>query len=111
MTATVTMNEREAAEAEGLVEMPLDLIALRDRKLQLDEQKDALVAEIDKIKETFAQRMEAYGVQGFVLNGKVHARRSEVKTSRIDSKALKEAHPRLWAAFSKVTESVRVVIN
>ena len=116
MTATitapgVTLDEQEAASLEGVTQMPLDLIALRNRKLALDEQKDAIIAEIDKIKETFALRMVAYGVQGFELNGKIHARRSEVKTTRIDSKKFKAAHPRLWAAFSTVTESVRITIN
>ena len=116
MTATITapavpLSEQEAAAAEGLVEMPVDLVALRNRKLALDEQKDAIIAEIDQIKATFDQRMAAYGVQGFVLNGKVHARRSEVKTSRVDTKKLKEAHPRIFAAFLKVTESVRITIN
>lgn len=116
MTATTTappvqLDEAEAAALEGIAPMPLDLIALREKKLRLSEERDALNAQIDEIKATFAERLEAYGVQGFELNGKVHARKSLVRTPRLDTKKFKAAHPKIWAAFTVVTTSVRVTIN
>lgn len=107
----VPLNETEAAQLEGLAPMPSDLVTLRNRKLELDEQASAIKVEIDAIKATFDQRLQAEGVQGFVLNGKVHGRRSEVTTARVDAALLKEKHPRIYKAFLKVTKSVRITIN
>jgi len=107
----ITLNEAEAAAAEGIAAMPADLVALRNEKIQLDEQISALEARKKEIRDIFGARLESMGLQGFSLNGKVHARRSEVHTTRLDSGKLKEKHPKIWAAFAKVTDSVRVVID
>lgn len=107
----VTLDETEAAEAELLAPMPADVIALRERKLTLQAQVDLLNEEIGKIKDTVGQRLQEEGLQGYMYGGKVHARRSIVVSKRVDSKKLKEKHPRIWAAFLTTTESVRVTIN
>ena len=107
----VTLDETEAAAAEALAPMPADLVALRERKLKLAEQRDLLNEQIDEIKGIFATRLVEDGLQGYVLAGKVHARRSLVRTSRLDSKKLKEKHPRIFAAFQTVTETVRINIT
>lgn len=107
----VTLDETEAAQAEALAVMPADLVALRARKLQLDEQKDLLTEEIEKIKGIFADRLVADGLQGYVYAGKVHARRSEGTSTRVDSKLLKEKHPQIYRAFLKTTHYVRMTIN
>jgi len=116
MTATttapaITLDEQEAAALEGTVAMPSDLVILRNKKLELQAERDRINADIDEIKAEFDRRMKIDGVQGYVLDGKVHARRSEVHTTRVDSARLKEKHPKIYAAFLKVTESVRITIN
>lgn len=119
MTATITrttappvpLDEAEAAQLEALADMPADLVTLRNRKLELDEEVSARKVEIDRIKAIFDARLQADNVQGYVLNGKVHGRRSEVTTTRVDSALLKEKHPRIYKAFLKVTKSVRITIN
>lgn len=116
MTATASapalpLDEQAAALAEGIAEMPADLVALREEKIALQERKDALESRIAEIRDIFGKRLEEDGLQGYTYHGKVHARRSEVRTPRLDTKALKEKHPKIFAAFTKVTESVRVVIN
>lgn len=107
----VPLDETEAAQLEALATMPADLVILRNRKLELDEEVAARRVEIDRIKAVFDARLQADNVQGYVLNGKVHGRRSEVTTTRVDSAALKEKHPRIYKAFLKVTKSVRITIN
>lgn len=116
MTDTLTapavqLDETEAAQLEGLAPMPQDLISKRQERLALKEQRDAIQARMDEIRDEFGARLEAEGLQGFVLNGKVHARRSVVQTRRVDSKKLKEKHPQIWRAFSILTESVRIVVD
>jgi hypothetical protein len=107
----ITLDETEAAAHEALAPMPADLIALRAEKLLLDQQIDALKERKDAIRDIFGKRLEDLGLQGFVLNGKVHARRSEVHTGRLDGEALKKRHPKLYAQFLKFTDSIRVTIN
>jgi hypothetical protein len=107
----ITLDEQDAAQDEALAPMPADVIALRERKLALQAQIDLLQEEIGVIKDTVGKKLEDAGLQGYVLGGKVHARRSEVITNRLDSQRLKEKHPQIWRAFIKPTHSVRVVIN
>ena len=108
---TETHVEVEAALLEGLAEMPADLIPLRNEFLANKEAADALKARQDEIKSTFADKLVEEGLQGFLLHGKVHARRSEVTNTRIDSNALKEKLPHIWQQFVKTTKSVRVTVN
>lgn len=107
----VTLDETEAAEAEGIATMPSDLVALRERKLVLDAQKAVIEEELTAIRDTFGKRLLEAGLQGYTFGGKVHARRSEVLTNRIDTEKLKAKHPQIYRAFLKATTSVRVVIN
>lgn len=108
---TETNAEVEAALDEGLAEMPADLIPLRNEKLALDEQIDLLTARKKEITDAFGERLKTDGLQGFMLYGKVHARRSEVTNSRVDSKKLKTEMPHVFAKFLKVTKSVRITVN
>lgn len=103
--------EQEAALLEGLAEMPADLVSLRRRRLALKERKDKIQQEMDDIRDTFAERLEAEGLQGYMLSGKVKARRSEVTTHRADTNILKTKYPKIWAAVMKTTKSVRVDIT
>ncbi len=106
-----TTEELEAAALEGIIDMPDDLIALRNEKLALGEEIDRLTSRKKEITDAFGERLKSEGMQGFILYGKVHARRSEVSTSRVDSKKLKDEMPHLHAKYLKVTKSVRVVVN
>lgn len=110
-TDLLNPTEAQAAELESLLPMPEDLIPLREQKLELDKAKDEIQAQIDAIKAAFDARMLADQVQGYVLAGKVHARRSEVVTSRVDGKKLKAQLPQIFNRFLTVTKSVRVTIN
>lgn len=108
---TQTLNETEAALAEGLAPMPEDLTVDRLRLLALKEKRDELEAEINELRGRFADRMQEAGVTGFILNGKVRARTSTVQTSRIDSRKLANELPAVHAQYLKVTESVRVTVS
>ena len=107
----VTTDETEAAALEGILPMPADLVPLRQEKLDLDTQIAMLRERVEEIKATFATRAEADGVQGYVLEGKVHARISQVITNRIDSDKLKKTLPHIFNQFIKTTTSQRVTIN
>ena len=108
---TETHVDLVAALEEGLAPMPAHLIPLRDESNDLKEQIEALTARRDEIKDIFSKTLESNGLQGFLLNGKVHARRSKVTNTRLDAKKLKEEHPLLHAKYVIITQSVRVVIN
>ena len=108
--STPPTEETEAAALEGLAPMPADLIPLREEKRQLDEQLEVLNNRVSEIKETFGKRLEEAGLQGFLLNGKVHARVSHGTRHTIDSKKLKEQMPHIWERFMRATKyrSIRV---
>lgn len=108
---TETHAEQEAALLEGLAQMPDHLIPLRNEYLANKEAADELKARQDEIKAKFADELVESGLQGFILHGKVHARRSEVTNTRIDSTGLKEKMPHIWQQFVKTTKSVRVTVN
>lgn len=100
-----------AAALEGLAPMPDDLIPLRTRRLALMKRRDKLDEELDQIRDEFAERLEEDNLQGFILDGKVRARRSEVHNTRLDTKAIKAELPDVFAKYSKVTKSVRINIT
>lgn len=105
------LTEAEAAELEGLAPMPADLIELREEKLALDKQIEELEGRKNEIKEIFGKRLEADGMQGFLLHGKVHARVTYGTRHGVDSKKLKEKMPHIWAQFMKITKYRSVTIN
>lgn len=107
----ITLDEQEAAANELIATMPADLVPLRNRKLALQAQRDELNAEIDSIKAIFDQRLMADGLQGYIYQGKVHARRSVIHTRHFLSKPFKETHPKLFLKFTEMRESVRITIN
>lgn len=107
----VSLEETDALTLEALAPMPQDLIALREEKIAIQERIDALETRKKEIRDIFGQRLLDDGLQGYLLHGKVHARRTVVRSPRLDSKALKDKHPRIYAAFVKITESVRIVVD
>jgi predicted phage-related endonuclease len=108
---TETYVDTEAALAEGLAPMPAHLIPLRDESNELKEQIDKLQERRDEIKSIFGKTLESEGLQGFILHGKVHARRSSVTSTNVDAKRLKTERPDVWAEFIRVVKSVRVTVN
>jgi predicted phage-related endonuclease len=108
---TETHVDMQAALAEGLAPMPAHLIPLRDESNDLKEQIDKLTERRDKIKEIFGKTLVAEGHQGFLLNGKVHARVSNVTNNRVDTKALREKRPDVFQEFLVTTKSQRIVVN
>lgn len=108
---TNLLNEQEAALNEGLAEMPADVRQMRDEWLELKRQADNLNEVRNRLRDTIAERMKEDGVQGYVLDSKVKARTTSVTSVGVDSKALKEQMPTVWAKFSKITKSVRVTIS
>lgn len=108
---TETHVDLDAALLEGLAPMPAHLIPLRDESIALKEQIDELNARREDIKESFAKELQDSGLQGYILNGKVHARVSEVINTRVDAKELKLKMPHIYAKFLKVTKSVRTTVN
>lgn len=103
--------EQTAALEEGLAEMPAELIEKREEFLVLKEQRDEINDQMSKIKDAFGDALKDQGLQGFLLHGKVHARRSEVITNRVDSGELKAKMPHIWKRFLKVSKSVRITVN
>lgn len=108
---TETHVDETAAALEGLAVMPAHLIPLRDEFLSLKDQLDKLEARKNEIRDIFGEELKAGGFQGFLLYGKVHARRSPVTNTTVDGKKLKDKMPHIWKEFIKVTNSVRVTIN
>ena len=113
MTDLLNPTEVEAAELEGL--LPVDA----DHELQgkillaraLKQRRDLATAEYNAAKDELGAALAAANLQGFTLEGKVVVRRSFVRTPRFDSKGFKEKHPKLYAAFVNVTESIRITID
>lgn len=111
ITADLAKDEEdEAAALEGLAKMPEDLIPLREEKIALDEQIDALTARKKEIQDTFGKRLDERGLVGFLLNGKVHARVTVGTRTGIDGKKLKDEKPSIWKKYLKTTayRSVRI---
>jgi hypothetical protein len=108
---TETHVDMAAALLEGLAPMPAHLIPLRDESNALKEQIDALTERREKIKETFGKTLEADGLQGFILHGKVHARVSYVTNNRVDTKELRAKRPDVFQEFLVTTKSKRVTVN
>lgn len=109
--AATKAEEAEAQLAEGLAPMPEDLIALRQEKLELDEKLDELAARKREIQDTFGERLQDAGLVGFMLHGKVHARRKNGTRTDVDRKRLKDELPEVYANYLKTTEYVSITIN
>ena len=103
--------EAEAAELEGLVKMPADLVTLRKEKLELDEKIDELTARKNEIRDEFGKRLEADNLVGFILNGKVHARLKHNTRTSVDSKKLKDELPDVYKNYLKTVPYTSVTIN
>jgi hypothetical protein len=107
ITADQQSDEVAAAEAEGLLPMPTDLVPLRDEKLALDKAIEELNGRLKEIKDTFGKRLTDDGAQAYLLNGKVHARRSPGTRHSVDSKKLKAERP----DYLKTTQYVSINIT
>jgi predicted phage-related endonuclease len=112
MTETaLTQEELAAAELEGIKPMPEDLVELREESNTLREEIDKLTARRNEIKDTFGKRLEQDAAQGYVLNGKVHARVTYGTRHTVDSKELKAKMPHIWSKFLKVTKYRSITVN
>lgn len=109
----VTLIESEAQLQEGLLAIDGDVpLLLKVKEFDtLRAQKKELDKQMDVIKRDFGATLEANGLQAFTVGGKAIVRLSEVTTHRLDSEKLKLKHPRIWAAFQKVTVAKRVTIG
>lgn len=111
MIAGLEGQEAEAAEFEGLVQMPADLVPLREEKLKLDKQLEKLQARKKEIQDEFGQRLKDDGMVGYLLHGKVHARRKQGTRTGVDVKRLKDELPLVYKNYLKVTDYVQITVN
>lgn len=100
-----------AALLEGLAPMPTNIEQLRTEKLMIDKQKEILEARLAEIKAEVGQELEANGLNGFILNGKVHARLTKGTRTTVDGKKLKDEMPHIYPQYLKVTPYQSVTIN
>lgn len=109
----VTLVEAEAQELEGLCAVDTNTVVLLKIKEfdTLREQKKAIDLKMDVIKRNLGATLEKNHLQAFTVGGKAIVRLSEVTTHTLDSIKLKAKHPRIWAAFQKVTVAKRVTIG
>lgn len=113
LAPAVTLIEAEAQEQEGLLAID-DNIELQLKVKEFDtlrKQKKELDAQMDVIKRDLGATLEANHLQAFTVGGKAIVRISDVETRTVDSKKLKEKHPKIWLAFLKITQSKRVTIG
>jgi len=108
---TIDQEIAEAAELEGLAPMPAELEGLRLEKLEIDKQKALLEQRLTEIKDEFGKRLEADGLQGYVVDGKVHARVSHGTRTGVDAKKLKAEMPHIWSKYLKTTAYRSVTIS
>lgn len=110
-TSTLTPTEAQAAELEGL--KPANAAVLRlitahedakAAKVAAEKLRDAAAKELGKL-------LESGDLQGFTYGGKVVVRLSTVRTPRFENERFKLSHPRLWAAFTKITVSKRLNVT
>lgn len=108
--AAPPQEEVEAQELEGLAPMPPELVALRERKLEIDKLMGDLKEELDGIKGKVDEELTARGLQGFTLHGAVKARKSPGTRSSVDAKKLKEEMPAVYQKYLRVTKyfSIRI---
>ena len=109
----VTLVEVEAQAQEGLV--PIDhnvelLLAIKEFNT-LRKQKADIDVKMDVIKRSLGATLEENHLQAFTKGGKAIVRLSNVEVRTVDSKLLKEKHPKIWLAFLKITQSKRVWID
>lgn len=113
MTDLLNPTEVEAAELEGLAAVDADPELMGKILLAraLKERRDTAVAEYNAVKDELGGLLAGANLQGFTLSGKVAVRRSFVRTPRFNTKAFKEKHPKLYTAFTSVTESIRITVD
>lgn len=109
--AQSVQQEADAAELEGLAPMPEDLVPLRNEKLLLDEEVGRLNARLREIKDAFGGRLQEENLQGFILDGKVHARRTPGTRTSVDSKKLKDDLPHIYKEYLRTTSYVSINIS
>lgn len=100
-----------AARLEGLAPMPANIEALRTEKLMLDKQKEIIDARLAEIKAAVGNELETEGLNGFILNGKVHARLTKGTRTTVDGKRLKDELPHIYPQYLKVTPYQSITIN
>jgi hypothetical protein len=112
--ADLSITEAEAAELESLSPLPQELALIRAEWLALKEQENHVKARLNEKRDALGAALEAAGLQGFTVDGRVVVRRSEVTTNALDTAKIKKDDPalfgRLFQSFAKVTKSVRVNI-
>lgn len=82
------------------------------KKLNIRMLKDKV--KMDAFKEAIKEAMKANGVKSFQNDQIIATYTPEHTTSRLDSKALKEKHPKIYKEFTKetkVADSVRVAFK
>lgn len=113
MTNTLTPTVEEAAALEGLIAIDGDIEKIR--RIQafqtLRDQKNDIEAKMGDLKTAILTDIDELDAQALTLNGEVLARRSEVTTTRVDAKKLKETHPEIYGAFLKVTQAIRLTVS
>lgn len=84
-----------------------------ERRLAKLEELEAQIRELEKeadaIKDELKADMEAKGVEEMATSNHV-IRWKEVATNRLDGKALKQAHPRIYAQFLKSSVTRRFTV-
>jgi len=103
--------ELEAAELEGLVPITAEQLAAVRKYRRITKRIAELEAERKDIRDDFNHGLSVLGLQGLLHKGKVLVRRSVVHTPRINTKLLKERHPKIAAEVTEITESVRITVN
>lgn len=111
------MTELTAAELEGIVTLDpstsadFALVNLIEKFRTLDQSEKKLASDKAEVRKAILAEITERGAQALEVHGSVVARKSQVTKTGLDSKTFKVTHPRLWAKFSKVTESVRLTIT
>lgn len=106
MTKNITTleEELEALALEGKAPINDELQALREEYLRLNDEKKAIETKQSAIKAAARKIYAEKGVSDFVdENGKNLIGEFDSTSIKVDSKALKVAHPRIYKRF--VTES------
>lgn len=87
-----------------------DITALIERYRLLTREADDIAAEIESIKDSIKAEMVAQATETLTGPG-WKATWANVRTTRLDSKALKAEEPELYARYSKSTTQTRFTIR
>lgn len=109
-TATLTPTEAEAAELEALAPATAEVRKLVSVYHAAVARKEAAEEARVSARDRLGALLDADGLQGFTVGGKVVARASTVRTPRLDTAKLKAKHPRIFAMFTVVTVSKRITV-